>query len=292
VKPSYKELGWVHIPPPVMASTDIGMGEKVLWGKILGLIGEKGYCWAGNKWLAEQLGFTKATVSTYICNLVDRGYLRREVIRAKDGQGKIIERRLFPVSDHSPVGVGLWSDTPIGSISEGSGDSMSGDTKKPSASRAANTFSPDWYRENEADYQRIKGVTLTGPEFGPLQQGLKTCYMAGHEPVDVRGLMEALEASPEEWTQNWTINTVRMKLAEWKAGKLRLDAVHASPQKRPGTSRGKAYYLGRQHEGRVEELGHCSRDANVAGLRTRGGRHGSEATEHPGDQRPDCGRDG
>ena len=229
-----------------MAATDICMGEKVLWGKILGLIGVKGFCFAGNAWLAKQLGFSKATVSTYICHLVERGYLKRQIIRAKDGEGKIVERRLFPVSDHSPIGIGLWSDRGIGPESEGSGDSKSVD-KEELLSADKPRFPAEWYRQSEKDYQVIKGVTLTGPEFGPLQRDLKLIYQAGHEPDVVRQLMLAFEDSAEKWTDGWTIGTVRMKLAEFVAGKLVLSGNGKKPM---GTNRGAGYYLAKRKEAR------------------------------------------
>ncbi|MFC2094947.1 helix-turn-helix domain-containing protein [Candidatus Bipolaricaulota bacterium] len=81
-------------------------------------------------------------------------------------------------------------------------------------------FPADWYRQNEENYQRIKGIKLRGPELGPLQRDLKLIYRAGHSPDDVRAFAEALEASEEVWTDSWTITTVRRKLAEFKAGKL------------------------------------------------------------------------
>jgi len=124
---------------------------------------------------------------------------------------------------------------------EGSAGLKSSDGETPHSS-AARTYPPEWYRQNETDYQTIKGVTLTGPEFSPLQRDLKLIYKAGHMPADVKALMDALEASPEAWTDGWTIKTVRMKLAEWKGGKLKLSSNGDRP-KRPGTSRGKEYYL-------------------------------------------------
>lgn len=94
---------------------------------------------------------------------------------------------------------------------------------KPTGSKRRQTkFPGEWYKRALDAYQEIKGITLSGPEFSPLQQTLKSIYMAGHTPDEVIGLMRELEASPLEWTQNWTLRTVRMKLPEWKAGKLRL----------------------------------------------------------------------
>lgn len=90
--------------------------------------------------------------------------------------------------------------------------------KEPSAAKPR--FSPVWYKQNVTDYQEIKGVTLSGPEFGEIQRTLKSIYKAGHKPEDVRALMKAFEQSKEEWTDNWTIHTVARKLPEFLAGKL------------------------------------------------------------------------
>lgn len=70
-------LGWVLIPPSIIAAEDLNMGEKVVWGRIAGLIGKRGYCWASNAWLGEQLGYSERTIERYICQLVRKGYLDR-----------------------------------------------------------------------------------------------------------------------------------------------------------------------------------------------------------------------
>lgn len=84
------------------------------------------------------------------------------------------------------------------------------------------SYPAEWYRKNEDDYQRIKGITLEGPEFAPLQQALKSMYMANRTPDQICDLMEAFERSTEGWTDNWTYSTVKTKMAEFVAGKLSL----------------------------------------------------------------------
>jgi hypothetical protein len=105
---------------------------------------------------------------------------------------------------------------------QGSKKQGSNKHKEEKTSASKPRFPAEWYRQNETDYQEIKGVTLNGPEFGPFQRDLKLIYKAGHTPDEVRALMLALEKSEEAWTDSWTVKTVRMKIAEWKAGKLRL----------------------------------------------------------------------
>ena len=99
---------------------------------------------------------------------------------------------------------------------------------KPTAStRKKISYEASWYKQVLDAYQEIRGLDLRGPEFSPLQQTIKTIFMAGHEPADAIGLMHALEDSEEEWTCNWTLRTVKMKLPEWRAGKLTLQDEQA-----------------------------------------------------------------
>ena len=56
------ELGWIMIPPMIVAATDLSMGEKVVCGRVIGLIGKRGYCFASNEWLGKQLGYSDRTI--------------------------------------------------------------------------------------------------------------------------------------------------------------------------------------------------------------------------------------
>ena len=97
-----ESMGWVLIPPQVMAATDISAGHKIILGKILGLLTSKGYCWASNRWLSENTGFKADTVSKYITDLAEKKYITREIVR--DENNKVVERRLFPVYQATPPG--------------------------------------------------------------------------------------------------------------------------------------------------------------------------------------------
>jgi len=103
---SRNELGWVLISPEILAATDLCMGEKVVCGRVAGLIGKKGYCFASNEWLSEQIGFSNRTIGKYISRLVSKGYLRREY-----GPNGKRDRHLFPIA---PIGVKGIPITPIG----------------------------------------------------------------------------------------------------------------------------------------------------------------------------------
>lgn len=107
-------------------------------------------------------------------------------------------------------------------------------TAKRRSKRRSQSFPKDWYTQMGDAYQEIKGIQLSGDgEWLPFQQQCKTIFMSGHAPDDAIALMRALEESDEEWTSNWTIKTVRMKLAEFKAGKLRLGPKKRYSYERP-----------------------------------------------------------
>jgi len=231
-----QQIGAVYIPAPIMCEETITMTQKVIWGRIQGLSVKEGYCYASNKWIGEQIGLSKGTISNNISVLVAMGYLAREIIR--NDNNEIKERRLYPISPHlslkKVIPVNDKIDTPINAIVEGSvtGSSVTEESKKtrsdkPTASRKQVKYDATWYKEVLDAYQEIRGIALNGPEFSPLQQTIKTIFMAGHEPKDAIGLMHALEDSDEEWTCNWTLRTVKMKLPLWKAGKLTLQDEQA-----------------------------------------------------------------
>lgn len=71
-------------------------------------------------------------------------------------------------------------------------------------------------------YKRLKGIELHGDEHLPVQQAMKSMLRDGNTPEQIKSLMEALSSATVEWAQGWTYLTVRRKLPEWRAGKLRL----------------------------------------------------------------------
>lgn len=216
-----ENLGWALIPPNVLSNEKLTSTEKLLLGRIIGLSGKSGHCFASNAWLSQGLGLTKRHVADCITTLADKGYIIRKIDR--DSNNVVVGRRLYPVNTlpRSIVGgIPLELGTSPDETEETKGRVEGRVEKKKLLSADKPRFPAEWYKQNADDYQKIKGVTLNGPEFGEIQRTLKAIYQADHAPEDVRALMEAFEASKEEWTNNWTIHTVARKLPEFKARKL------------------------------------------------------------------------
>lgn len=70
-------------------------------------------------------------------------------------------------------------------------------------------------------YMRLKGISLSSSEFLPVQQAVKSMFISGHTPDDIILCMEFFAESALPHWQTWNINTVKMKMPEFKAGKLK-----------------------------------------------------------------------
>lgn len=92
------------------------------------------------------------------------------------------------------------------------------ENKKTSAAKPR--FPAEHYRQVEKAYSEIKGIQPSGDEWGPIQRDIKLMFKAGNTPEQIIACMQALEHSDQPWTDSWTIKTVRMKLPEFRAGKL------------------------------------------------------------------------
>lgn len=74
-RPSY----YANIPAEVRYDKDLSPNAKLLYGEITALSNAKGYCWAGNKYFADLYDVSIKSVSRWISQLVEKGYLTSEL---------------------------------------------------------------------------------------------------------------------------------------------------------------------------------------------------------------------
>lgn len=67
------------IPADVRYDKKLKPNEKLLYGEITALCNEKGFCWASNKYFAELYSVSTTSVSLWIKNLSDNGYIEIEI---------------------------------------------------------------------------------------------------------------------------------------------------------------------------------------------------------------------
>ena len=94
MKENKETIGYYSvIPATVLYNKELKANEKLLYAIITSLACKEGYCFASNKYLAEKLDVNPKTVSSWISDLRDRGYIIVELIR--NGNKQIIQRKIY-----------------------------------------------------------------------------------------------------------------------------------------------------------------------------------------------------
>lgn len=86
------------IPANVRYDPELTPNAKLLYGEITALCNEKGYCWASNSYFSELYGVSKVSISKWIKQLTEKGYINSE-IQYKGGTKEIFNRYLRIVND-------------------------------------------------------------------------------------------------------------------------------------------------------------------------------------------------
>ena len=85
------------IPANVRYDKRLTANAKLLYGEITALCNEKGFCWAKNSYFAELYGVSKKSISKWISELIEYGYIYSE-IKYVTGS-KEIEARFLKIID-------------------------------------------------------------------------------------------------------------------------------------------------------------------------------------------------
>lgn len=96
-----EQPNYYAIIPAEVRYSDLKPNAKLLYGEITCLTNTRGYCFASNNYFAKLYGVSKNTVSTWVSQLREAGFITIEIIY-KDKQ--VIERR---------IGITKNSDSPI-----------------------------------------------------------------------------------------------------------------------------------------------------------------------------------
>ena len=89
-QPNYYSI----IPANVRYDENLKANEKLLYGEITALANKNGYCWANNQYFAVLYGVTKETVSRWISNLEEKGYIKVELV-FENGTKQVKNRLIF-----------------------------------------------------------------------------------------------------------------------------------------------------------------------------------------------------
>lgn len=82
------------IPANVRYDEELKPNAKLLYGEITALSNEKGYCWASNGYFSKLYRVSRETVSRWIGDLENKGYITTQLIYRENSR-EIKERRIY-----------------------------------------------------------------------------------------------------------------------------------------------------------------------------------------------------
>ena len=103
------------IPANVRYDKKVCSSAKLLYGEITALCNRKGFCWASNSYFAELYGVGKPSISRWVKELIDGGYIDSS-IEYKQGTKEIVHRYLkicvYPTNKNMGTPTNKNVDTP------------------------------------------------------------------------------------------------------------------------------------------------------------------------------------
>ena len=97
-----KKSYYAIIPANVRYDADLTPNAKLLYGEITALCNEKGYCWAKNKYFAELYSTSEKSITRWIKNLTDKGYIQTDVTTFRNNDGTVKKVRYIHIDKNVP----------------------------------------------------------------------------------------------------------------------------------------------------------------------------------------------
>ena len=126
----------------------------------------------------------------------------------------------------------------LGKVRLGKDDKTNSDSaESPPLKRKEFTVPTETYKILTDAYKQYKGVELQGAEFGEVKRAIKTMLYSGRTKENILDfmkfcseiceLMKVDEQMTKQycWLENWTILTIRRKMAEFLAGKFKIKEI-------------------------------------------------------------------
>ncbi len=184
------------------------------------------------EWLDKGTGLSFPAIKRAIDNLVKNGFIEVEKTKDKKGHQSIscYKPRLKEIKSGNPrlngtesAGLNQPGEATIVNSEQSLNITSGLSTSTP---RKEITFNNDDYKKVIVSYEELKGIKFQGPEYKPIQQDIKTMFLSNRKPEEIIRCMKWFKEKSEseerkyEWVKSWTIRTIKLKIAEFLAGKL------------------------------------------------------------------------
>jgi hypothetical protein len=172
-----------------------------------------------NEWADRGTGLSRPTIVRALNSLQEKGFISKTTDKINTYQ--VVKNFNHPSKEIKPVASKKTLPT---IFNDAIFNKQDGFDHRQTARKSVK-FPEEWYTKVLASYQTLKGIALQGNEFQPVRQTIKTMFLSGRTPSEIADCMRFFQSSVEGdpssiWAQ-WNINTVKMKLPEFLAGKLK-----------------------------------------------------------------------
>lgn len=208
------------IPANVRYDEDLTANAKLLYGEITALCNERGYCWASNAYFAEMYKTSKSTVSRWIQQLVEKGYIDSEM-RYKEGS-KEVESRILTIG--TPIRKNEY--TPMQNNGEGTHKNEYTPIRK-NAKDNNTSFNNTSNNKEEEEGSSNPFVFYQENGFGVLSSFVSDKLSNWIDDLSADHVLYAMQIAVENNSIRW--NYVEKILKDWLNRNLKtMEAVHAA----------------------------------------------------------------
>jgi len=250
LKDESNDRGYFTIIPNYILNHSTAIAQA-LYLQLKRLAGEKGEAYPASRYLCEKLGVSYNTLKKEFNYLLEKGWIENVGFRKIKTDGGLQKVKSYKIVDlwdlnnkHYQQQRGVKITTPCqrgvkiatqGVSTRGVKIEAKEDPLEEEPSFKKNIPSPEakggelkrkeiHFLKADMDfvtgkYSELKGVSPRGAEWLPIQQAVKTMFLSGRTKDDIVGCMEWLASKTEEWMENWTIRTAKIKMPEYIAQK-------------------------------------------------------------------------
>ena len=179
-----KSKYYVIIPADIRYDKRLKANEKLMYGELVLLAQETGYCWATNAYFAKLYDVNKITVSKWISKLEECGYVKVDYIY-KQGSNEIVERRVYICSDTvSEVQTKLIEESPAEEVNAYTEQKKLNDIVDEVVSYLNDTCDTNFKSNTSLTKKLIKKRLKEGFTLDDFKKGL--CHFASHFEIEIK----------------------------------------------------------------------------------------------------------